>query len=163
MTLPKSSDEMVEEYKSFIHFVEDLRSISEANWNRPLAEGKWTLKDVISHIMLWDQYFYDEGIKKIKLAEPVTVKHLDFNEFNANAVQYAKTQTKNEILDQCIHNRKQIIDAISGLAEEEYTKAYKDGEKKKFSIRGFLRGFIPHDRHHKKQIETFIKTISATQ
>ena len=57
--MPKSTMEMVKEYGVFIDFVEDLKTISEAQWNVPLAEGKWTLKDVISHIMLWDQYYYE--------------------------------------------------------------------------------------------------------
>lgn len=157
--MAKTSVEMVEEFKNFIDFVQGLRTIDEADWNKPISEGKWTLKDVISHIMLWDKYFYEESIEKIKLGQPVTVRHLNFDEFNANAREYAKTQTRDSIIDQFLDYRTKIINDISGLTEEDYIKNYKDGDKKKFSIRGYLRGFISHDKHHKKQIEKYVKSI----
>jgi len=157
--MPKLSKEMVEEFKSFIQYVEGLRSIKEENWNLPISDGKWTLKDIISHIMLWDKYFYEEAIQKVKLKESVTVRHLNFDEFNSNAIEYAKTQSVDDIIGKCIEYRSKIIEDISELTEEEYLKEYKDGDKKKFSIRGYLRGFIPHDKHHKKQIDRFIKEL----
>ncbi|MHA6484107.1 DinB family protein [Paenibacillus sp. strain BS8-2] len=159
--MPKLSKEMVEEFKSFIQYVEGLKSIKEENWNQPISDGKWTLKDIISHIMLWDKYFYEEAIQKVKLEESVTVRHLNFDEFNANAIEFAKTQTIDDIIEKCIEYRSKIIEDISELTEEEYLKEYKDGDKKKFSIRGYLRGFIPHDKHHKKQIEKFIKELKT--
>ncbi|ANS75279.1 hypothetical protein AWM70_12245 [Paenibacillus yonginensis] len=157
--MAKASVEMVEEFKTFIDFVQELKMIEEEHWNSPISEGKWSLKDVICHIMLWDIYFYEEGIEKIKLGQSVTVRHLNFDEFNANAREYAKTQTRDSIMNQFFEYRNKIIDDITGLPEEDYIKEYKDGDGKKFSIRGYLRGFIPHDKHHKKQIEKYVKSI----
>src|SRR5690606_14701573 len=130
-----------------------LKEIEEEHWNKPLSEGKWSMKDVICHIMLWDKYFYEGAIEKIKLGEPVLVKHLNFDEFNANAREYAKTQTRDSIISQFILYREKIIADISNLSEEDYIKDYKNGDKKKFTIRGYLRGFIPHDKGHAKQIK----------
>jgi uncharacterized damage-inducible protein DinB len=158
--MPKLSKDMVEEFKSFIQYVEGLRLIKEENLNQPISDGKWTLKDIISHIMLWDKYFYEEAIHKVKLEESVTARHLDFNEFNAKAIEYAKTKSVDDIIQTCIEYRSKIIEDISGLPEEEYLREYKDGDKKKFSIRGYLRAFISHDKHHKKQIVKFIKGVS---
>ncbi|MFD0589509.1 hypothetical protein ACFQZE_16090 [Paenibacillus sp. GCM10027627] len=39
-------------------------------------------KDIICHMMKWDNYFYEEAIAKITQGEPLTVKHLNFDEFN---------------------------------------------------------------------------------
>lgn len=157
--MAKTSMEMVEEFKSFIDFVQELKTLNEEHWNSPISEGKWTLKDVITHIMLWDKYFYEEGIEKIKLGQSVTVRHLNFDEFNASAREYAKSQTSDAIINQFMEYRNNIINDISGLQEEDYIRAYKDGDRKKFSIRGYLRGFIPHDKHHKKQIEKYLISI----
>ncbi|WP_025028959.1 DinB family protein [Caldalkalibacillus mannanilyticus] len=154
--MPKTSKQMVEEFKSFIPFVEGLNIIEESIWNKALSEGNWSLKDVISHIMLWDKYFYEEGIEKIKLKQQVTVRHLNFDEFNAKAREYAKNQTKESIIEQFVDYRTRIINDITELQEDEYTKEYKDGDGNKFTIHGYLRGFIPHDKHHKKQIEKVI-------
>ena len=83
--MAKTTSEMVEEFRAFIDYVNEIKVIDEEIWNHPIAEGKWSIKDIMSHIMLWDKYFYEEGVEKIKLGQPLTVKHLDFDEFNANA------------------------------------------------------------------------------
>ncbi|OPA73794.1 hypothetical protein BVG16_27325 [Paenibacillus selenitireducens] len=152
--------EMIEEFKSFIPYVMTLNDLDEAHWNSSLEEGKWSLKDVISHIMLWDKYFYEEAIEKIKQKKPLTVRHLNFDEFNANAREYAKTQTKEGIVQQFVDYRTKIIHDISGLSEEEYVQEYLDGDQNKFSIREYLIGFVPHDEHHKKQIENYVQRNS---
>ncbi|MEO2206549.1 DinB family protein [Paenibacillus pabuli] len=158
--MAKTTDEMIEEFKSFTSYVIELDNLSEQVWNTPIAEGKWTLKDVITHMMLWDQYFYNEAIYKIKQDEPLTVRHLNFDEFNANAIEYSKTTSKKAILEEFVEKRMNIIHAITGLREEEYTREYKDGDKKKFSIKKYVRAFISHDKHHKKQIDSFKKLNS---
>lgn len=157
--MAKTSTQMVEEYNGFIPFMASICELEDRYWDTPIAEGKWTVKDMLCHIMLWDKYFYEDAIEKIKLGEPLTVKHQDFNQFNAHAIQYAKSRTKLEIYDQFIEYRSKIIRTISGLQEEEYLRSYMDGDGKKFSINGYLRGFIPHDKKHKKQIQSFIKSL----
>ncbi|WMT38926.1 DinB family protein [Paenibacillus sp. D2_2] len=158
--MAKTSTEMIEEYDGFISFVASLCDLEDRYWDTPIAEGKWTVKDIVCHIMLWDKYFYEEAIEKIKLGEPLTLKHQDFNQFNAHAIQYAKSQTKQELYDQFVEYRKKIIQSISGLRDEEYLLNYVDGDGRKFSIYSYLRGFVPHDKHHKKQIQSFIKSLA---
>lgn len=155
----RTNEQMLLEFKSFIPFVTSLMDVSDEHWNEPIATGKWTLKDIISHLMLWDKYFYEGAIKKVILREPIITKHLDFNEFNANAMEYAKLLTKQTLIEQFVWYRTKIIDATAGLTEEEYVKEYKDGDRKNFSVRKYMRSFISHDKHHKKQIEQFVKHI----
>ncbi|WP_199618116.1 DinB family protein [Paenibacillus alkalitolerans] len=155
-----NNEDMVKEFEAFIPFVVALNDYDESHWNLPIAEGKWSLKDIICHIMLWDKYFYEEAILKIKLKEPLTVRHLNFDEFNANAIEYSKSQTKQSIIDRFAEYRSKIINDISGLSDEEYIQEYFDGDKKIFTIQEYLRGFIPHDKQHKEQIEKFLKSIA---
>ena len=157
--MPKSTSKMIEEFKAFITFVNSLNSIDEEYWNKPLSEGKWSMKDVISHIMLWDKYYYEGAIQKIKHGEALTVKHLNYDEFNAKARDYAKSQSKDKIIDQFIEYREKIIADITELTEEEYTKKYKNGDKRVFTIRGYVRSFSLHDKGHGKQIKEYLKTI----
>lgn len=157
--MAKTNDELLNDFKSFIPFVKSLADLNDDIWENSLEVGKWTLKDVISHIMLWDKYFYEEAIQKIVLNEPLTVKHLNFDDFNKNAIHYAKNKTKKDLIDELFLYRSKIIDAIAGMSEEEFMKEHFDGDRKKFSVRKYLKGFIPHDSHHKKQIQKYIKSI----
>lgn len=157
--MAKTAEEMIEGFRAFIDFVDGIKELDEKDWNQPISEGKWSIKDIMSHIMLWDKYFYEEGIVKIELEQPLTVRHLDFDEFNANAMEYAKTQTKDELIAQFIEYRTNIVNSIAGLSEDAYLKSYKDGDKKKFSVHSYLRSFISHDKHHKKQIEKYMESL----
>ncbi|WP_028589262.1 DinB family protein [Paenibacillus massiliensis] len=157
--MARATVDMVEEFARFSTYVERLKALEESYWTIPLEEGKWSLKDVISHMMLWDKYFYEQGIHKITLGEAVTVRSLNFDEFNADAARYAQNKTRADIVDEFCVMRQRIIAEISGLTEEAYTRKYKSGDGKTFAIRGYLQGFIPHDKHHRKQIQRFIKNV----
>ncbi|MNJ03816.1 hypothetical protein D3C73_1642910 [compost metagenome] len=55
-----------------------------------------------------------------------------------------------------------MIADMTGISDEEFVRVYLDGDGKKFSYKGHLRGFLPHDKHHKKQMDKFIQTYSAS-
>ena len=94
------------------------------------------------------------------MKEPVTTKHLNFNEFNANAIEYAKLVSKHTLIEQFVQVRTKIIEAASSFTDEEFDQEHKDGDRKKFSVRKYLRSFISHDKHHKKQITQYLKNIA---
>lgn len=50
--------------------------MEDADWEAPLEAGKWSLQDVLCHIMLWDKYFYEEALVKIQEGLPLTAAHL---------------------------------------------------------------------------------------
>lgn len=45
---------LLEEFKEWIRFVSEIR---EMDWQITIAEGKWSVQDIVSHILLWDKYF----------------------------------------------------------------------------------------------------------
>lgn len=156
----KTKEQMVIEFEAYIPFVQSLSEVSEQHFNEPIAPGKWSVKDIICHLMLWDKYFYEGAIKNIVMKEPVTTKHLDFNAFNANAIEYAKLVSKHTLIEQFVEYRTRIIEAASSFTDEECDQEHKDGDRKKFSVRKYLRSFISHDKHHKKQITQYLKNIA---
>lgn len=156
----KTKEQMVIEFEAYIPFVQSLSEVSEQHFNEPIAPGKWSVKDIICHLMLWDKYFYEGAIKNIVMKEPVTTKHLDFNAFNANAIEYAKLVSKHTLIEQFVEYRTRIIEAASSFTDEEFDQEHKDGDRKKFSVRKYLRSFISHDKHHKKQITQYLKNIA---
>ncbi|AIQ46132.1 hypothetical protein R70723_09720 [Paenibacillus sp. FSL R7-0273] len=160
---PKTNAQRVSEFESFITYIKSLESLDKAVWESPVGDGKWSLKELVCHLMRWDQYFYGEAFAKVKEGQPVTAKHLNFNEFNARAIQYAQTVTVQEAIQQFVHYRSLIVAEMTGISEEDFLRTHKDGDGKTFSYRGHLRGFLPHDKHHKKQIEQYIQSRAVTK
>ncbi|MFC5649008.1 DinB family protein [Paenibacillus solisilvae] len=124
-------------------------------WKAPLELGKWSVSDVIAHILLWDTYFEQEAISKIAKAEALTLTNLEFP-FNQNAVLYARAHRQQVILDQAVAVRERIIDYLEKLSNEARSQVYLDGEGHPFTVQHYLDDFIEHDNHHRSQIERLL-------
>ncbi len=151
-------NESIKAYEAFIPFVESLKNTDGKLWITPIAENKWSIQEIIGHILIWDKYMLEEAILKIKNNQPVTVENVDIDEFNKKAVAYIKTLDKEETINQTIKYRSEIIGNLQLLPEEKFFKQYIDSSGNNFTINNFLEDFIPHDKHHKEQIEEFLKS-----
>lgn len=145
--------ELLASFQDWIHFMRKRREQSDSVWDVPLSPGKWSLRAVVSHIMLWDKYFYDHAIDKVRNQEPLTLKHTDYDEFNKNAQSYSEQVSVEELIRQSIFYREQIIAAIQSLSDELYEKEYVDGDGHPFFVAQYLKDFIWHDQHHMAQVE----------
>lgn len=145
--------ELLSKFRSFIPFAESLRGMSGEQWNRPLQPGKWPVCGVIGHMMLWDEHFKDNAISPIAAGASLTLKHTDFDAFNAQAASYASSVGQNELIDACIVQRRQLVELLESLSPGQCEANYLDGDGNAFTIRAYLIDFIDHDRHHRLQIE----------
>jgi|HigsolmetaGSP11D_1036233.scaffolds.fasta_scaffold03371_9 Mycothiol maleylpyruvate isomerase N-terminal domain. len=143
--------------EEWIPFCESLFGLDDETWNRSLAPGKWPIKSIVSHIMLWDRYYYEEAIHKIALSEPLTLVNKAYQEFNRNADAYAKTVGADDLLRDAIAVRKRIIEDLRSLPEERLVQSYIDGEGRAFLIEEYLKDFVGHDRHHMDQIRQVLQ------
>ena len=138
---------LLEEFKEWISFV--IKN-SDMDWQLPMDTGKWTIHDIVSHIMLWDKYFFEAAIDPILNNNPLTLEHLDYDSFNKEAIEYGRTKTKDELIHLTIQYRNLILESIESLSDEKFTREYVDG---KFTLMSYLKDFIGHDQHHMRQIE----------
>ncbi|MDL4842351.1 DinB family protein [Aquibacillus rhizosphaerae] len=156
----QNKDQLINKFSGLIPFVQSLQLLDDKIWNSPIEEGKWTTGDVIAHIMLWDKYFLEEAIQKITNHQPLTSKHLDFDEFNKKAIDYAKENSKQEVIDRTVYYRNEVINEINSIPVEDFTKEYLDGDGNIFSVYDYLLGFISHDLHHINQLKDFFSKIA---
>lgn len=153
-----NKEQLLDEFSGLMSFVESLSELGEQLWVTPLGEGKWTTRDVMAHILLWDEYFLEGMIAKISTGQPLTLKHIDFNEFNNHAIEFAKTKSKQEIIELTKQYRAEIIRHLQSVPEEEYSKEFSDGDGHKITVEHYLKDFTSHDLHHINQIQHFIGT-----
>ena len=143
-------EELLKEFHEWVHFLERIKDL---DWNKPQSEGKWSIHDIVSHIYKWDEYFLGKAIAPIANGKALTVQHLNFDEFNAQAAEYGRTKSKQELIDLSIQCRKEILEHIQNQDISAFNKEFTDGDGKPFNIEAYLKDFIGHDRHHMKQIE----------
>lgn len=149
--------DLIADMKGIISFAESLRQLDAKQWILPISEGKWAIRDIISHIALWDQYFYNEAVHQIAINEPLTLKHMNFEAFNQGAIEYASTRMKEQLIDELVQHRSHIIHDLELIPEEAYTTVYPDGEGHPFQINEYIPDFVSHDQHHIKQINHFLQ------
>lgn len=153
--------QLLNEYSEWMGRVREFAEQDEAYWNCPISEGKWTVRDVVCHIMRWDEYFYEEAIAKISTGASLTVKHLDYDQFNDEARRYAKTLSTEALVDQTIIARERLVRAIEALPETAYDQRYTDGDGHPFEVAQFMRDFIWHDKHHLAQLDEVLQSGSS--
>jgi hypothetical protein len=112
--------------------------------------------------MLWDKYFFEEAIDKIINNQTIAVQHINFDEFNKKAVEYAKTIDKLEIIDLTIHFRNKILQHLNIISEEDFSKERFDGDGHEFSINNYLVDFISHDTQHINQLKSFLSEFQIS-
>jgi hypothetical protein len=152
----QSKEQLINQFSALIPFVEALAEMDDDKWAAPIEAGKWSTRDVIAHIMLWDKYFFEEAIEKISNHQAVTVQHIDYNEFNRNAVEFAKFKEKQEIINLAIHYRNEILSHLGRIPEEDFPKEHLDGDGSIFSVYTYVVDFIPHDTGHINQLKSFL-------
>jgi hypothetical protein len=159
-TMSIEMEELIQSFEQWISFTSNLENLNEVVWDSSIEAGKWTIKDIVSHIMLWDKYFYEEAIGKIASDKPVTLTHLNYDDFNSKAITYGRTITSDELIEKTIFNRKRIIEDIRTLSEEAINRNYIDGDGNVFNIPQYLKDFIWHDQHHMNPIKEYLGGIS---
>lgn len=50
----------------FERFNEFVKSIDDVTWQKPIAAGKWTVKEVVTHLWNWDTYTSNTMLPHIK-------------------------------------------------------------------------------------------------
>ncbi|GLI05002.1 hypothetical protein YDYSG_10320 [Paenibacillus tyrfis] len=156
----RAKAEPLDEFRGLLAFAEEIRSVDEQTWDKPMAPGKWTMKEVVGHLLLWDQYFYESAVGKIAEGKPLTLKQLDFDTFNARAAQYGRDQSGEKLVEELVLWRSRITDTLEGLPETEFRRSFPDLDGKPFVISEYIPDFVWHDRHHMKQIREFLNSSS---
>ncbi|WP_419873912.1 GNAT family N-acetyltransferase [Candidatus Pristimantibacillus sp. PTI5] len=141
-------EQLLQRFREWMAFAADLGKYDDRFWNQSVAPGKWSVREVVAHIKQWDDCFYEEAIAKVEAGLPLTVKHLDYDEFNEMAKDYGKNTSRIELAAQAIHSRERIILAIGRFSDERYEGDYEDADGHLFQTPQYLKDFIWHDQHH---------------
>jgi uncharacterized damage-inducible protein DinB len=148
-------EEIKEHYAKFDGWIESLRNLNESEWHSPLAEGKWTVAAVVSHLLFWDKYSLEERFPRFKEGA-ILPSYPDFQLVNDRASEYAaKTASKDRILDELLDVRKEFHSNLGQMDHDRLAVSFKISDHQ-LTIGTYFADFIWHDLHHQKQIDAVI-------
>lgn len=147
---------VIKKLGGFPAFVRSLDRVSDEIWYKPLGEGKWSIHDIIVHIMKWDEYFNQVTFPILRDGKSSDLReNPDYMAFNERSVLYGKGKTREEIVEETLRNRQRMVGSLDTLGEHQFSTVYPD--ESEFTLGSYLnRFFISHDRHHMEQIQDFL-------
>ncbi|UOY92567.1 DinB family protein [Ectobacillus sp. JY-23] len=149
---------------TFEEFAAWLRSLQmePAFWERSITEGKWEVRDVIAHLLHWDEYLLTHTLPAVRRGEDIQFP--DFDTYNHASLCYREL-SQQDVLNQAAATREQLVyelrnmqvDAlcahisVNNVSHDAHTGA-------PYSLLHIIDEFIHHDRHHQKQVLSVIQT-----
>lgn len=155
-------EQQTAEFEQWIADVRELESKGETFWDRPLGEGKWTVREMVSHIVEWDRYSYENAIAKLLAGEATTLVpegNETFDSFNARAAEIGRARSAVELTADAIAWRKKLSEGFRALSDEEFSRTYLYSNGEKFQPAAYMRDFAQHDRHHLAQVSALENEI----
>lgn len=143
--MPITKEELLKHNRHVSLWVHSLNELSEEKWRKPIAENKWTVAEIISHLSAWDLYIIEHRLAIENEDFPISP---NVEKFNTTATEYARNHSKETILNEFAVNRQKLIECIENIdVQKLQTPFYRN-----LTILQYLGGFIEHDLHHQKQI-----------
>jgi len=124
-------------------FIQVIDSLNAKVRNQKIAEGSWSVKDVLSHIVGWEV----EVVKQFKtfLTNPDVDDNYDIDSFNKSAVESRRNLSWDQLVAELKSAQTELSIFLSNLTQKEV-----DEEKRFIEWVDIL---IKHYIHHTKQLK----------
>ncbi|MBS4174611.1 DinB family protein [Bacillus sp. FJAT-49736] len=137
--------------KDWIDYLNSINEKEHESFFHPYKEGKWSKAAIISHMMFWDRFFYEERLPHMLNGETlVGITAEQVEERNKQAENYAHSGVSlQQIIDEAIKYRQLQINA---LQNEDLSKTFTI-KNRIISLKEYMDGEVEHDAHHLKQLK----------
>ena len=100
-------------------------------WFKPFRKGSWGIADVISHLIVWDEFLMKFRIPYFISGQSVPNVPTGVEEMNKGAIKYARSGiSKEELIDQFSFTRKQLVDQIERIPARNFKMTINLAQKK---------------------------------
>jgi len=121
-----------------------LKNIPDQKVNYRYASGKWTVGEVLQHVITYEQIMTERAL----LVAGLDIKDLKFEHYTqSSTVHGADGKTKNELISDFVNVRKNTIKAFRSLTDEQL-KIVGTLDGNRASVRMIALCISGHQTHH---------------
>ena len=154
---------IIERFGHYTAWLDTLKDIEEMRLYHPIAEGKWSLAEIIAHIAKWDIHLREVVLPAVRNREGMTFP--DFAPFNQQASDYAKSGLPfAELLTQAKSARLLLVKELEAMPLDRLTMPLtSNGETHcpftgaPYSLLYTIEEFTLHDYHHQEQVRQYLQ------
>ncbi|MGE1126572.1 DinB family protein [Bacillus wiedmannii] len=155
-------NKIINDFNEYSIWINILKGMKEELWVAPISEGKWTIGEIVSHIMNWDDYLLRETLSSVRDGQG-----MDFPDFETNnklASSYAKSGiSKMKLLEEAKAKRELLVNELRLLSAGNLKKpltangvSHCPHTGTPYSLIYIIKEFVDHDNHHKRQVMHFL-------
>lgn len=137
--------------KAHEELVKVMSALNEKDLSQPMAPGKWPIRDMLAHLIYWNQWGLDYVKERLAGGNPQGFGS-DFDRLNKEAAQHWAGHTPSQLLGELDKVRRDTVDYIDSIGPEKLAEkwAFEGGETEAGE---FLNSFAGHQLYHCKQIQ----------
>jgi hypothetical protein len=150
--------DLISRMQDFCGFLTGLGDVQAEVMLSPMEVGKWSVQEVIAHIMAYDESFLQSVVLQIENGrQPHFADEAENQSFNNWAAAMGRKLTKTQILDRATQARQQLVDHLQRLPIEAF-RTKPDGRIDQ-DLTGLLdTDFVSHDKVHIRQMQKYLKS-----
>jgi len=148
--------DLISQMRDYTRFLAELGQVTAETVSAPMGEGKWSVHDVVAHIMAWDVNFLETTVLAIEAGQqPPIAEEADFQAFNERAAAVGRRMTKEHLLDKATRARVELVEHLQRLPSQAFPATQQGATTR--DLAGFLdRNFVSHDKHHVDQMKAYL-------
>ncbi|GAB6439759.1 hypothetical protein CON36_37305 [Bacillus cereus] len=154
---------IISNFKNYASWLSILEDMDNELWSTPINKGKWSVSEIIVHLMNWDKHLLSEVLPSVRNEKGM--KFPDFDSYNKKASDYAKSGISQlKLLEEARNTRELLIKELNEMSVETLNKqltangaTHCPHTGTPYSLIYIIKEFTDHDNHHKRQITEFLK------
>ncbi len=152
----RDPQELISHMRDYTIFLSEIGQMSTDALLAPMGTGKWSVHDVVAHIMAWDVNFLQTAVLPLEAgARPRIADEEDYQAFNERAAALGRQMPKDQLLRKAVDARMRLIEHLGKLSAEVFQT--KQQGRIDSDLAEFLeRNFVSHDKSHVGQMRAYL-------
>ncbi|XBS87375.1 DinB family protein [Bacillus altitudinis] len=154
MTLNK--DTVIKHYEHTLEWVQSLTEVTEEEWRSAIADGKWSMAEIIAHFVPWDEFILHDRLKEF-WNDRALCKAPDVHQMNRQSAERARHEERSETIRRFIAVRTKLLQEMKKIEASRWNTSFLIGQTE-LTLSSYFQGLIKHDLHHMEQVKQVLST-----
>ena len=129
--------------------------MTEDQWRTPIAPGKWTIAEVIGHLIPWDAFVLEQRLPYFYDGKPLP-HGPDVEQMNWRASEETKRRGKEVTIALFVETRGKLVRALEDMPDAYWNREFSLSGKP-MKLTEYMNGLVTHDRGHFAEIAYALK------
>ncbi|MCY7577958.1 DinB family protein [Bacillus pumilus] len=151
-----NKDTVIKHYEHTLEWVLSLADVTDEEWHRVIADGKWSIAEIIAHFVPWDEFILHDRLKEF-WNDRALCKAPDVHEMNRKSAERARHEKRSETIGRFIAVRTELLQEMKKIEASRWTTPFLIGQTE-LTLSSYFPGLIKHDLHHMEQVKQALST-----